>query len=66
MRHAETGGSAGTPLLARRVPRCNACYSFYFAGVDGSGWVTWVGSIEYVDAKSYFSALKQFSLGDLK
>ncbi|HEY1532479.1 MAG TPA: hypothetical protein VGF76_00620 [Polyangiaceae bacterium] len=34
--------------------------SFHFPGVDGSGWLTWVGSIEYVDRKPFFSALKQF------
>jgi hypothetical protein len=55
----ETGGSAGIPPSLDEFPGVTPV-SFYFAGVDGSGWVTWVGSIEYVDGKPYFSALKQF------
>ena len=55
----ETGGSASTPPSLDEFPGVTPV-SFYFGGVDGSGWVTWVGSIEYVDGKPYFSALKQF------
>jgi hypothetical protein len=55
----ETGGSASKPPSLDEFPGVTPV-SFHFPGVDGSGWVTWVGSIEYVDGKPYFSALKQF------
>jgi hypothetical protein len=54
-----TGGSAATPPTQDEFPNVTPV-SFYFPGVDGGGWVTWVGSIEYVDGKPYLASLKQF------
>jgi hypothetical protein len=54
-----TGGSAATPPSLAEYAGVTPV-SFHFPGVDGGGWVTWVGSMEYVDGKPYFSALKQY------
>jgi hypothetical protein len=55
-----TGSSSSLPPSLEQYAGVTPV-SFYFPSRDGQNdWVTWVGSIEYVDGKPYFSALDRF------
>lgn len=55
-----TGSSTSMPPTLEQYPNVTPV-SFYYPDPDGGiGWVTWVGSIEYVDGKPYFSRLDEF------
>ncbi|HEX2871051.1 MAG TPA: SH3 domain-containing protein [Polyangiaceae bacterium] len=55
-----TGSSTSMPPTLEQFPNVTPV-SFHYADPEGGiGWVTWVGSIEYVDGKPYFSALDEF------
>lgn len=52
-----TGSSASSGPTLEQFPNVTVV-SFYSPDPEGGGgWFTWVGSIEYVDGKPYFSAL---------
>jgi len=55
-----TGSSTSLPPTLEQYAAVTPV-SFFFPGQpDGHDWVTWVGSIEYVDGKPFFSALDRF------
>lgn len=55
-----TGSSTSLPPTLEQFPNVTPVSFHYPDPEGGSGWVTWVGSIEYVDGKPYFSALDQY------
>ena len=55
-----TGSSTSMPPTLEQFPNVTPVSFHYPDPEGGNGWVTWVGSIEYVDGKPYFSALDQF------
>lgn len=56
----DTGSSSSLPPSLEQYAGVTPV-SFFFPGHEGhNDWVTWVGSIEYVDGKPYFDALDRY------
>jgi len=55
-----TGGSTSMPPTPESFGGA-AFVSFFYPGQEGSNdWVTWIGGIDYVDGKPYFSSLQRY------
>jgi len=60
-----TGGGTSTPPTAESFGSA-AIVSFYYPGDETRGfsdWGTWIGSIDYVDGKPYFTSLQHYERG---
>ena len=58
-----TGNGTGTPPTLESFQSAAVVSFFYPGQEEANNWVSWIGSIEYVESKPYFSSLKLFTRG---